>query len=177
MKTAPAIIIALLIVAGCRMETETTATARYDTVYAGSRDEYLTWLRAAPACSAAYADSVNGIAPKDTAAKVAAVMQANDITLPQVASYLNAYGFDVLQRSEFRRWHWSPPTSGAPVAYYIVNFRVAVGDTTLPIYIPQGATACPYSIRVKGLTGQGVEGPWSYSNVSGAGALLPGVAE
>ena len=115
--------------------------------------------------------------PEGSAAKVAAVMQANDITLPQVASYLNAYGFDVLQRSEFRRWHWSPPTSGAPVAYYIVNFRVAVGDTTLPIYIPQGATACPYSIRVKGLTGQGVEGPWSYSNVSGPGELLPGVQE
>lgn len=109
------------------------------------------------------------------AAKVAAVMADNGITLPQVAAYLNTYGFDVIQRSEFRRWHWTPPTSGAPVAYYVVNFRVAVGDTTLPIYIPQGAIACPYSIRVKGLTGQGVEGPWSYSNVSGAGALLPGV--
>ena len=115
--------------------------------------------------------------PSYEAAKVAAVMAAEGITLPQVASYLNTYGFDVIQRSEFRRWHWSPPTSGAPVAYYVVNFRVAVGDTTLPIYIPQGATACPYWIRVKGFTGQGAEGPWSHSNVSGAGAMLPGVAE
>jgi hypothetical protein len=109
------------------------------------------------------------------AAKVAAVMAENDITLPQVAAYLNAYGFDVINRAEFRRWHWSPPPAGAPVAYYVVNFRVAIGDTTLPVYLPQ--TAGPYWIRVKGYTGAGVTGPWSYSNQSAPGALLPGVAE
>lgn len=137
----------------------------------------LLWAAVAPVSGCKVEQPGSKQEPVDAAAKVAAVMADNGITLPQVAAYLNTYGFDVIQRSEFRRWHWTPPTSGAPVAYYVVNFRVAVGDTTLPIYIPQGAIACPYSIRVKGLTGQGVEGPWSYSNVSGAGALLPGVAE
>lgn len=182
MKTAPAIIIALLIVAGCRMETETTATARYDTVYAGSRDEYLTWLRAAPACSAAYADSVNGIAPKDTAAKVAAVMEANGITLPQVAAYLDAYGFDVVGRAATLRPHWSPAPPGrdaqgntVPVAYYIANIRIAVGDTTLAIYAPQAVG--PVWMRVKAYDGRGMSSTWSATEVSGPGALLPGVAE
>lgn len=146
-------LVALLLLAGCKIEQGN---------YPESPDSSAT-------------ETISHDQTDMSAAKVAAVMAAEGITLPQVASYLNTYGFDVIQRSEFRRWHWTPPTSGAPVAYYVVNFRVAVGDTTLPIYIPQGAIACPYSIRVKGLTGQGVEGPWSYSNVSGAGALLPGV--
>lgn len=116
-------------------------------------------------------------ADQATADKVAAVMAANDITLPQVAAYLYTYGFDVISRTEFRRWHWSPPTTGGPAAYYVVNFRVAVGDTALPIYIPQGSYAGPYWIRVVGYSGAGVAGPWSQTNVSAPGDLLPGVSE
>ena len=143
-----ALILALLLVAGCKMEQPKQA----DTL-------------AKPAAE----HSAN------SAAKVAAVMAANDITLPQVASWLDTYGFDVINRAEFKRWHWSPPTTGAPVAYYVVNFRVAIGDTTLPVYIPQ--TAGPYWIRVKALSGAGVSGPWSFTNQSVAGPLLPGVAD
>jgi len=109
--------------------------------------------------------------------KVAAAMQANDITLPQVAAYLHAYGFDVISRTEFKRWTWTPPTSGSPVAYYVVNFRIATGNAALPIYIPSGAYAAPYVIRVVGVDSQGRVGPWSESNQSAPGDLLPGVAE
>ena len=115
--------------------------------------------------------------PMTDAAKVAATLEANDITLPQVAAYLNVYGFDVISRTEFKRWRWTKPTTGAPVAYYVVNFRVAVGDTTLPIYIPQGSYAGPYWIRVVGSSGAGAAGPWSETNQSAPGDLLPGVAE
>ena len=110
------------------------------------------------------------------AAKVAQVMAENDITLPQVASYLNTYGFDVISRAEFKRWTWTPPTTGSPVAYYVVNFRVATGNAALPIYLPQGSYASPYVIRVVGVDSQSRTGPWSESNQSAPGALLPGVA-
>ncbi len=110
-----------------------------------------------------------------TANKVAAVMAANDITLPQVAAYLHAYGFDVISRTEFKRWTWTPPTTGSPVAYYVVNFRIATGNAALPVYIPSGAYAAPYVIRVVGVDSQGRVGPWSESNQSAPGALLPGV--
>ena len=114
-------------------------------------------------------------ADQATADKVAAVMAANDITLPQVAAYLNTYGFDVISRTEFRRWHWSPPTTGGPAAYYVVNFRVATGTNSLRVYLPQ--TAGPYWIRVKAYDGTGLSGPWSMTSTSAGGDLLPGVAE
>lgn len=114
--------------------------------------------------------------PVDAAAKVAAVMAAEGITLPQVAAYLNTYGFDVIDRSRLTRWQWSPAPAGTyPVAYYVANFRVATGDTSLVVYCP--VTAGPYWMRVKAYDGHGNSGPWSQSSVSGPGDLLPGVAE
>jgi hypothetical protein len=118
----------------------------------------------------------DGAARTMTAAKVAAIMAANDITLPQVAAWLNTYGFDVINRAEFREWTWTPAPAGTyPIAYYVANFRVATGSNSLRVYLPQ--TAGPYWIRVKAYDGQGNSGPWSMTSTSAAGDLLPGVAE
>ena len=117
-----------------------------------------------------------GIAPKDAATKVAAVMAANDITLPQVAAYLNTYGYDVVSRVNTLRPHWKAAPQGTyPIAYYVVNMRVAVGDTMLPIYVPTAVG--PVWMRVVAYDGFGNSGPWSETTVSGAGAILPGVGE
>lgn len=122
------------------------------------------------------ADANHPEIPEGSAAKVAAVMAAEGITLPQVAAYLNTYGFDVIDRSRLTRWQWSPAPAGTyPVAYYVANFRVATGDTSLVVYCP--VTAGPYWMRVKAYDGHGNSGPWSQSSVSGPGDLLPGVAE
>ena len=156
-----ALILTLLLVAGCKMEPADTALR--------------SKLEAASDRAAAHADSVTAEQPM-TAAKVAAVMQANDITLPQVAAWLNTYGFDVINRAEFREWTWTPaPTGTYPIAYYVANFRVATGSNSLRVYLPQ--TAGPYWIRVKAYDGQGNSGPWSMTSTSAAGDLLPGVAE
>ena len=120
--------------------------------------------------------------PEGSAAKVAAVMAAEGITLPQVASYLNTYGYDVVSRANTLRPHWSPAPPGrdaqgnvVPVAYYVANVRIAVGDTTIAIYAPQAVG--PIWMRVKAYDGRGMSGDWSATEVSGPGALLPGVAE
>lgn len=156
-----ALILTLLLVAGCKMEPADTALR--------------SKLEAASDRAAAHADSVTAEQPM-TAAKVAAVMQANDITLPQVASWLDTYGFDVINRAEFREWAWTPAPAGTyPIAYYVANFRVATGSNSLRVYLPQ--TAGPYWIRVKAYDGQGNSGPWSMTSTSAAGDLLPGVAE
>lgn len=144
----PLLLLLLVAVAGCRMELPDTSTTNSPEL---------------PDSSA-------------VAAKVAAVMAANDITLPQVAAYLDAYGFDVINRSEFRQWTWAPAPAGTyPIAYYIANFRVATGTNSLRVYLPQ--TAGPYWIRVKAYDGRGNSGPWSMTSTSGPGELLPGVAE
>jgi hypothetical protein len=178
MKLALAIL--LLAVAGCRMDTTETPADRIER------------LRAASARAAAHADSVtNYPATPDSsrsehanasAAKVAAVMAANDITLPQVATFLATYGFDVVNRASTLRPHWSPAPPGrdtqgntVPVAYYVANIRIAVGDTTLAIYAPQAVG--PVWMRVKAYDGRGMSGVWSVDEVSGSGDLLPGVAE
>jgi len=148
MKSA-ALILALLLVAGCKMETPQQA------------DPLAKPVAEQPATSAA---------------KVAAVMAANDITLPQVAAFLATHGFDVISRAEFREWTWTPAPAGTnPIAYYVANFRVATGSNSLRVYLPQ--TAGPYWIRVKAYDGQGNSGPWSMTSTSVAGDLLPGVAE
>jgi hypothetical protein len=141
-------ILAMLLVAGCKMEQPKQA----DTL-AANRSEL-----------------------PNSSAKVAAVMQANDITLPQVAAFLATHGFDVINRAEFREWTWTPAPAGTnPIAYYVANFRVATGSNSLRVYLPQ--TAGPYWIRVKAYDGQGLSGPWSMTSTSAAGDLLPGVAE
>lgn len=169
-----ALILALLLVAGCKMEPADTALR--------------TKLKAASDRAAAHADSVANpqrtvsINQSDSSAKVAAVMAANDITLPQVAAFLGTYGFDVVNRASTLRPHWSPAPPGrdaqgntVPVAYYVANIRIAVGDTTLAIYAPQAVG--PVWMRVKAYDGRGMSGVWSVDEVSGSGDLLPGVSE
>jgi hypothetical protein len=156
--------IALILAAGCKIEPADTALR--------------SKLEAASDRAAAHADSIYNlrIVTKDSAAKVALVMAANDITLPQVAAWLNTYGFDVINRAEFREWTWTPAPAGTnPIAYYVANFRVATGSNSLRVYLPQ--TAGPYWIRVKAYDGQGLSGPWSMTSTSAAGDLLPGVVE
>ena len=134
-----AIILALLLVAGCKMaDVENSASdaekARHEmrqAAYEARRDS----LKAASARAAAHADSATDlpeIPESSHAAKVAAVMQANDITLPQVVAFLYTYGFDVVSRSNTLRPHWSPAPPGrdaqgniVPVAYYVANIRIA----------------------------------------------------
>lgn len=162
MRCSATIILLLLAVAGCRMEQQ---------------DDYQAALKSYQADSSRVAN-----APKDAAAEVAAVMAANDITLPQVVAFLYAYGFDVVNRSSTLRPHWSPAPPGrdaqgntVPVAYYVANIRIAVGDTTLAIYAPQAVG--PVWMRVKAYDGRGMSGVWSVDEVSGSGDLLPGVSE
>lgn len=120
--------------------------------------------------------------PMSDAAKVAAVMADNGITLPQVAAYLNTYGYDVVSRANTLRVHWSPAPPGrdaqgnvVPVAYYVANVRIAVGDTAMTLYVP--AAVGPVWMRLRAYDGRGVTGPWSATEVSGTGQLLPGVRE
>ena len=173
-----AIILAVLLLSGCRLEPADTATARTEAERSAWRDSLRAELREVNA-RRNYPAIPNTSRPGHanvSAAKVAAVMQANDITLPQVAAWLNTYGFDVINRAEFREWTWTPAPAGTnPIAYYVANFRVATGSNSLRIYLPQ--TAGPYWIRVKAYDGTGLSGPWSMTSTSGAGALLPGVAE
>jgi hypothetical protein len=194
----PLLLLLLVAVAGCRMDMTRGDDAAIDAYVAERKAEIaasevkiaiqaarLDSLRAASRRSAAYADSVTGnpsATPNSSAAKVAAVMAANDITLPQVAAYLNTYGYDVVSRTNTLRPHWKAAPSGrdtngnpVPVAYYVVNMRVAVGDTTMPIYVPTAVG--PVWMRVVAYDGFGNSGPWSETTVSGAGAILPGVSE
>lgn len=114
--------------------------------------------------------------PADPAAKVAAVMAAEGITLPQVASYLNTYGYDVISRANTMRIHWSPAPQGTyPIAYYVVALRMAVGDTAIAVYAPTAVGEIAGKVRA--YDGHGNTGPWSASAVSGPGATLPGVVE
>jgi hypothetical protein len=121
----------LLVAGGCFLESPIddqnikAAKARAETqrmIAEYQRDSTRVALEMASDRAAAHADSVvNHSAIPDTsrpeqanvsAAKVAAVMQANDITLPQVAAWLNTYGFDVINRAEFREWTWTPAPAG-----------------------------------------------------------------
>lgn len=110
------------------------------------------------------------------AAKVAAVMEANEITLPMVAAYLYNLGY-VVHPSQLPRWHWSAPTTGSPVAYYAFELVGATGDTTLTHYLPQ--VVGTYRLRVRGVDAQQRVGPWTeigWSDERGPGGALPGVA-
>lgn len=142
----------------------------------------LLWAAVAPVSGCKVEQPGSKQEPVDAAAKVAAVMADNGITLPQVAAYLNTYGYDVVSRAQTRRLHWraAPPGRDAqgnvvPVAYYVAAVRIAVGDTALTVYAPAGVGEI--AAKVKAYDGRGMTGPWSESAVSGPGALLPGVVE
>jgi len=117
------------------------------------------------------------VPPENTqAAKVAAVMAENDITLPMVAAYLYERGYTV-HPNQLPKWHWSAPTSGSPVAYYTFELVGAVGDTTLTHYLPQAVGT--YRLRVRGVDAEQRVGPWSiigWSDERGPDGALPGVA-
>lgn len=117
-------------------------------------------------------------ADQATASKVAAVMQANDITLPQVAAYLYAYGWTVVP-APLPRAHWRAAAPGTyPISYYVVEIRAAVADTAFAHYITQAAG--PYRIKVKAVDTHQTSGPWSLVGWSDGGdgsTSLPGVGE
>ena len=117
---------------------EPKSAAMWDTVYQWPTKEMLrkaSDMAAAHADSAANSQRTVSVNQSDSSAKVAAVMAANDITLPQVVAFLYAYGFDVVSRSNTLRPHWTaaPPGRDAqgnivPVAYYVANLRIATSE-------------------------------------------------
>ena len=117
-------------------------------------------------------------ADQATAAKVAQVMAANDITLPQVASYLFTYGWTVVP-APLPKPHWKAAQPGAyPISYYVVEIRAAVADTAFAHYITQAAG--PYRIKVKAVDTHQASGPWSlvgWSDGGNGSTALPGVGE
>ncbi len=154
-----AVILLLLACAGCKMETEASSARpeRMFQVLLGSTappDSIVVW----------------DVAPQS--AKVAAVMAANDITLPQVVAYLYGNGWTVVP-APLPSAHWKPAKPGSsPVAYYLWEMSGAVGDTSMPFYLPQ--TAGAVALRVKAVDTDGLHGEWSEVGVS-SGGLLPGV--
>ena len=115
-----------------------------------------------------YSESPNS----SPAAKVAAVMAANDITLPQVVAYLYGNGWTVVPAPPPSAL-WKPAKPGSsPVAYYLWEMSGAVGDTSMTFYLPQ--TAGAVALRVKAVDTDGLHGEWSEVGVS-SGGLLPGV--
>lgn len=144
MKTAPAIIIALLIVAGCRMEQQPAVELAPDTAL--------------------------------VAAKVAAVMQANDITPLDVVTWLAARGQTVDTESAWWHPHWR--AASGTVDYYGFEMKGAVRDTAAAIRVRDAIGAVEMKVRGVDVLPDGtvVVGPWSDAGRS-AGELLPGVAE
>jgi hypothetical protein len=153
LKIAIAILL-LLAVAGCRMEQPSNYPATPDS----SRSEHANV----------------------SAAKVAAIMAANDITLPQVAAFLGAYGYDVVERSAWLKPHWRASTG--QVTYYMFRPEIAVADTTVEFMV-RGHVPGVWPATVQGVlllpNGSVMRGPvspmgWT-DNGTGTGAL-PGMA-
>ena len=117
----------------------------------------------------------------DSSAKVAAVMAANDITLPQVAAWLNTYNMDVVNRGAWMRPHWRP--ASGQVTYYMFRPEIAVADTTVEFMV-RGHVPGAWPATVQGVlllqNGSALRGPvseigWS-DNGNGSNAL-PGISE
>lgn len=174
------VIIACLALGGCKMldadnamVQEGRARSEMKRAEYEARRDSIRAASARAARTAVFDTALAGSSYQD--AKVAAVMRENNIDLPMVAAYLYARGFTVHPTS-LPRWHWTPPTTGAPVSYYTFRLVGAVGDTTLTHYLPQ--VAGTYRLEVRGVSGAGAVGPWSvvgWSDSRGAGGALPGV--
>lgn len=75
------------------------------------------------------------------AAKVASVMAANDITLPQVAAYLQQYGW-IAVPGPLPDIEWPASTPGTyPITHYVALLAVGVGTPTLQYYVPNAVGA------------------------------------
>ncbi len=73
-----------------------------------------------------------------TAARVEKAMAAADITLPQVVTYLNGHGLDVVDRSAWQRPHWAPSIVDAQhpkPTYYLLRPYIATADTTVEFMV------------------------------------------
>lgn len=178
-----ALILALLLVAGCKQADTFREMSRLESERL-SEDARRESLRAASDRAAAHADSVTNlpeIPQSSQAAKVAAVMAANDITLPQVAAWLNTYNMDVVNRGAWMRPHWRP--ASGQVTYYMFRPEIAVADTAVEFMV-RGHINGAWPATVQGVlllqNGSALRGPvseigWS-DNGSGAGAL-PGMIQ
>lgn len=153
----------LAIWAGCKL----TPPVNHSETPNSSRREA---LEAASHRSAAYADSMLGVT-QSRPDKVAQVMAANDITVGDVADYVQTFGW-ALVRAPLPRAHWAPAAPGnAPIAYYLFELRGAVADTALEFYLP--GTAGALFMRVRAVDENDAAGLWSDVGKSN-GAVLPG---
>ena len=119
-----------------------------------------------------------------SAARVEKAMAAADITVADVAAFLNAHGMDVVDRSAWMRPHWRPSTVDAThpkPTYYLFRPYIAVADTTVEFMVRRNVSGA-WPADVQGVyiaPGGGVtKGPvsvmgWS-DNGTGANSL-PGV--
>lgn len=110
------------------------------------------------------------------AAKVAAVMAANDITPLDVVTWLAARGQTVDTESAWWHPHWR--AASGTVDYYVFEMKGAVRDTAAAIRVRDAIGAVEMRVRGADVLPDGtvVVGPWSPAGRS-AGELLPGVVE
>ncbi len=114
-----------------------------------------------------------------TVARVEKALSAASITLPEVATFLNAYNLDVVNRAAWLRPHWRAPSG--PWTYNLFRPYIAVADTTVEFMV-RGHISGTWPADVQGVwvrpDGTAVKGPvspqgWS-DNGDGTGSL-PGL--
>ena len=163
MKSATAILaIAVLVgMAGCAIVRERTVPA--------DREARRARLVEASNRAAAYADSVTGIARPD---KVAALVDAGEITVGDVADFVYAYGWTLVP-APLPDGHWAPSKAGSyPVSHYVFELRGSVADTALAFYAPD--TFGALTLRVRAVDEAGNVGLWSDVGVS-KGRVMEGL--
>lgn len=163
MKSATAIlaIAAMVGMAGCKIVPPPSAPV--------DREARHARLLEASNRSAAYADSVTGIARPD---KVAALVDAGEITVGDVADFVYAYGW-ALTPAPLPSGHWAPSKAGtSPVSHYVFDLRGSVSDTALTFYLPSAFGAV--ALRVMAVDEAGKVGLWSEVGVS-KGRVMEGL--
>ena len=101
-----------------------------------------------------------GTYPMTTTWAMTALDEALDILPPlSAAGILAANGWDCLPYPERRAaWSWTPPTTGAPVDHYLVEFTFSTKDTAFDFWIAGTDTQW---VRVAGVDSLGRQGSWS----------------
>jgi len=91
---------------------------------------------------------------------ITALDEALDIVPPLTAAgILASHGWDCLPYPEHRdTWAWTPPTTGAPVDHYVVEFTWTTTDTAFQFWIQGSDTQW---VRVAGVDSLGRQGEWS----------------